>query len=162
MPVAVARSQSAGLVLYRRHDGALEVMLVHMGGPFWARKDEGAWSIPKGEHEDGDDPWAVARREFAEELGQDVPAGEPLTLGTVRQSSGKLVTAFALEADLDVSTVSSNTFELEWPPRSGRLQAFPEVDRADWFDLETAARKLVKGQVPLLARLAEAVAGSGP
>ena len=139
----------------------MEVMLVHMGWPFWARKDDGALSIPKGEH-DGDDPWAVARREFVEELGHDVPPGEPLALGTIRQSGGKVVSAFALEADLDVSTIASNRFELEWPPRSGRRQSFPEVDRADWFDLETAARKLVKGQVPLLQRLAEAVAGSGP
>ena len=162
MGVAVARPQSAGLLLFRRGgaEQELEVMLVHMGGPFWARKDDGAWSVPKGEHADGDDPWTVAQREFAEELGREVPPGEPLPLGSVRQSSGKTVTVFALEADIDVSAISSNTFELEWPPRSGRVQSFPEVDRADWFDLETAARKLVKGQGPLLQRRADAV-GAG-
>ena len=130
-------------------------MLVHMGGPFWQRKDDGAWSVPKGEHGPDEEPLAVARREFREEIGRDAPPGEPLDLGEVAQSGGKRVRAWALEGDLDVSVIESNTFELEWPPRSGRLQRFPEVDRAGWFDLETAARKLVKGQVPLLARLAE-------
>ena len=130
-------------------------MLVHMGGPFWQKKDEGAWSIPKGEHGPDEDPLAAALREFREEVGRDAPAGDALDLGEVRQSGGKQVRAWALEGDLDVSVIESNTFELEWPPRSGRLQRFPEVDRAGWFDLETARRKLVKGQVPLLARLAE-------
>jgi predicted NUDIX family NTP pyrophosphohydrolase len=130
-------------------------MLVHMGGPFWQKKDDGAWSIPKGEHGPDEEPLAVARQEFREEIGRDAPAGEPLELGEVTQSGGKRVWAWAIEGDMDVSAIESNTFELEWPPRSGRIQLFPEVDRAGWFDLETAQRKLVKGQVPLLARLVE-------
>jgi predicted NUDIX family NTP pyrophosphohydrolase len=133
-------------------------MLVHMGGPFWQTKDEGAWSIPKGEYEPEAEPLAVARREFREEIGRDAPAGEPFELGEVVQSGGKRVWAWAIEGDLDVSAIESNTFEVDWPPRSGRIQHFPEVDRAGWFDLETAQRKLVKGQVPLLARLVERLA----
>ena len=130
-------------------------MLVHMGGPFWQSKDEGAWSIPKGEHGPDEDALAAALREFREEIGRDAPRGDALDLGEVRQSGGKHVRAWALEGDLDVSVIESNTFELEWPPRSGRLQRFPEADRAGWFDVDTARRKLVKGQVPLLARLVE-------
>jgi predicted NUDIX family NTP pyrophosphohydrolase len=130
-------------------------MLVHMGGPFWQKKDDGAWSIPKGEYGPGEEPLAVARREFREEIGRDAPASQPLELGEVTQSGGKRVCAWGIEGDMDVSVIESNTFELEWPPRSGRMQHFPEVDRAGWFDLETAQRKLVKGQVPLLARLVE-------
>lgn len=152
----MAGTRSAGLLLFRRTPNAgLEVMLVHMGGPFWAQKDEAAWSIPKGEHGDGEQPLAAARREFAEELGLPAPAGEPLDLGEVRQSGRKRVRAFALEADLDVSRIESTTFEMEWPPRSGRMQAFPEVDRAGWFEVETARTKLVRGQVPLLDALVE-------
>jgi predicted NUDIX family NTP pyrophosphohydrolase len=130
-------------------------MLVHMGGPFWQKKDEGAWSIPKGEYGPGEEPLAVAWREFREEIGRDAPAGAQLELGEVVQSGGKRVCAWAIEGDMDVSAIESNTFEVEWPPRSGRMQRFPEVDRAGWFDVETAQRKLVKGQVPLLARLVE-------
>lgn len=126
-----------------------------MGGPFWAGRDDGGWSIPKGEYRDGEDPLAVAYREFEEEIGRPAPPGDPQLLGDVRQSSGKRVTAFALDADIDVSTITSNTFSLEWPPRSGRTQEFPEVDRADWFDVETARAKLVSGQVPLLDLLLE-------
>lgn len=137
-------------------------MLVHMGGPFWARKDAGAWSIPKGEHEPDEPSLAAARREFVEETGLAVPDGEPLDLGALGQSSGKLVRVWALEADIDASHVTSNTFPLEWPRGSGRMQEFPEVDRAAWFDLESAREKLVKGQVPFLATLAARVAEREP
>jgi predicted NUDIX family NTP pyrophosphohydrolase len=150
--------RSAGLLLYRRRATGVEVMVAHMGGPFWAKKDEGAWSIFKGEHLDGEDPLAAARREFTEETGSAVPAGDLVELGEVRQSGGKRVSAWAVEADFDASTVRSNTFEMEWPPRSGRRQEFPEVDRAEWFDLATARRKLVKGQLPLLDALERALA----
>jgi predicted NUDIX family NTP pyrophosphohydrolase len=131
-----------------------EVLLVHPGGPFWARKDAGAWSIPKGEHEDGDDARACALREFAEELGSTLPADAELTeLGSVKLKSGKQITAFAVEGDLDADAISSNTFTMEWPPRSGRTREFPEVDRAGWFDLETARAKLNPAQAELLVRL---------
>jgi predicted NUDIX family NTP pyrophosphohydrolase len=151
----MARSRSAGLLLFRRASpAAVEVMLAHMGGPFWAGKDRGAWSIPKGEHEPGEDALAAARREFVEELGHDVPAGETLELGEVTHAGGKRIRAWALEGDIDVSQITSNTFEMEWPPRSGRRRRFPEIDRAGWFDLDTARGKLVKGQVPLLDMLA--------
>jgi predicted NUDIX family NTP pyrophosphohydrolase len=150
--------RSAGLLLHRAGaDGGVEVLLAHMGGPFWARKDEGAWTIPKGEHGDDEEGLAAARREFAEELGAPPPDGPAIELGEVRQSGGKRVTAWAVAGDFDASAIVSNTFEIEWPPRSGRTQAFPEVDRASWFDLETARRKLVKGQVPLLDALAQRV-----
>jgi len=151
--------RSAGLLLYRVRDGAPEVLLGHMGGPFWARKDERAWSIPKGEHPDAEDALAAARREFAEETGTRPPDGPTLDLGEVRQSGGKRVTAWAVEGDLDVASVKSNTFLLEWPPRSGRPQEFPEIDRAGWFDLDTARRKIVKGQVALVDRLEERLSG---
>ena len=146
---------SAGLVLFReRDDGALEVLLGHMGGPFWARKDEGAWSIPKGELDPGEEPLAAALREFAEELGQAPPDGPVVELGEIRQKAGKRVIAFAVEGDFDPAQIVPGTFELQWPPRSGRTQTFPEVDRVAWFDLETAAAKIVRGQVALLERLA--------
>src|SRR5437588_12126224 len=148
-------SMSAGLLLFRRTGEAIEVMLVHMGGPFWSRKDAGAWSLPKGEYGPGEDPLSAARREFAEELGRDPPAGEPIGLGAVKQRSGKLIHAWALEADFDAQHVRSNTFELEWPRGSGRIREFPEVDRAGWFTLERAHEKLVSGQRPFLERLAE-------
>jgi predicted NUDIX family NTP pyrophosphohydrolase len=152
--------KSAGLLLYRRRKGRIEVLLGHMGGPFWARKDERAWSIPKGEHPDAEDALAAARREFAEETGTRPPDGPTLDLGEVRQSGGKRVTAWAVEGDLDLASVKSNTFLLEWPPRSGRRQEFPEIDRAGWFDLDTARRKIVKGQVALVDRLEERLSGS--
>ena len=146
---------SAGLVLYRTAaHGDLQVLLVHPGGPFWSRKDDGAWSIPKGEYVDGDDPQAVARREFAEELGAPPPAGTLLDLGEIRQAGGKRVRAFAVEGELDVAQITSNTFEMEWPPRSGQIEEFPEVDRAAWFDLDTARTKVLAGQRPLLDTLA--------
>ena len=154
--------KSAGTVLHRVQDGVLQVLLVHMGGPFWARKDEHSWSIPKGEHGDAEEPHAVAAREFQEELGSPLPDGPESYLGETRQS-GKSVVAFARRADFDVAGITSNTFEMEWPPRSGRMQSFPEVDRAEWFDLDTARVKLVKGQVVFLDRLAalHRKAGSG-
>ena len=147
---------SAGLVLFRERgtDGALEVLLGHMGGPFRARKDQGAWSIPKGELEPGENPLAGARREFAEELGHAPPDGPAIELGEIRQKAGKRVIAFALEGDFEPTDILPGTFELEWPPRSGRRQAFPEVDRVAWFDLPTAGAKIVRGQAVLLERLA--------
>jgi predicted NUDIX family NTP pyrophosphohydrolase len=152
--------KSAGLLLYRRREGRIEVLLGHMGGPFWARKDERAWSIPKGEHPEAEDALAAARREFAEETGAPPPDGPTLDLGEVRQSGGKRVTAWAVEGDLDPAAVKSNTFLLEWPPRSGRRQEFPEIDRAGWFDLDTARRKIVKGQMALVDRLEERLSGA--
>lgn len=148
---------SAGLLLFRDHDGVLEVLLGHPGGPFWARKDDGAWSIPKGEYVNGEDPWAAAQREFAEEIGKPVPAGPRIDFEPVRQPGGKLVTAFAVRGDLDPEGAVSNTFTLEWPRGSGTFKEFPELDRVAWFDLETARTKLLKGQLPLLDRLEEAV-----
>ncbi|UXA10847.1 NUDIX domain-containing protein [Mycobacterium sp. SMC-8] len=149
---------SAGLLLYRDVDGTLEVLLGHPGGPFWTRKDDGAWSIPKGEYTDGEDPWTVAQREFTEELGKPVPAGPRIEFEPVRQPGGKVVTAFAVRADLDLDGTFSNTFTLEWPRGSGAFKELPEIDRVAWFDLATARTKLLKGQRPLLDRLEEAVA----
>ena len=152
------RKLSAGLLLFRRGHGddeVLEVLLGHMGGPFWARKDEGAWSIPKGEYEPGSDPFAAAKREFEEELGSAPPLVDYRELGSLRQRGGKLVTVWGAEADFDAAAAVSNTFELEWPPRSGRLQSFPEIDRAGWFTTEVARSKLVKGQRPFIDRLEE-------
>jgi predicted NUDIX family NTP pyrophosphohydrolase len=147
--------RSAGLLLYRGGGDLVEVLLVHPGGPYWARRDDGAWSVPKGEVEPGDDPLATALREFGEELGSDPPDGSiAVSLGEVRQSGGKTVDAWALEGDLDVAGIRSNTFEMEWPPRSGRTAEFPEVDRAGWFPLDVARRKLLAGQHPFLDRLA--------
>jgi predicted NUDIX family NTP pyrophosphohydrolase len=152
----VTAKRSAGLLLYRLGpDGEAEVLLGHMGGPFWARKDAGAWSIPKGEYADGEDPLDVARREFTEELGQPVPTDALIPLGEVTQSGGKKVLVWAGAGDLDPATAVSNTFELEWPPRSGVVRTYPEVDRVAWFTLAAAAQKLVSGQVPVLARLRE-------
>ena len=144
-------------MLYRSSGPDLEVLLAHMGGPLWARKDERAWSLPKGEYEADEDPYAAARREFAEELGSEPPDGEPLALGEVRQSSGKIVTAWALPGELDVATVHSNEFELEWPPRSGQLRSFPEVDRAQWFRADEARVKLVTAQAAFVDRLVQAL-----
>lgn len=141
--------RSAGILLYRRRQGGVEVLLVHPGGPFWAGKDDGAWSIPKGEYEPGEDPLAAARREFAEETGSRAPEGEASALGAFRQSSAKIVDVWAIEGDFDPATLNSNTFTLEWPPRSGRTREVPEVDRAAWFTLDEAERKLLKGQRPI-------------
>lgn len=154
---------SAGLLLFRRGRAGLEVFLVHPGGPFWAGKDEGAWSLPKGEYGEREEPLEVARREFREETGQAVEECTPtprfLPLGSIRQPGGKTVHAWAFEGEWPPGAVlTSNTFSLEWPPRSGRRQEFPEVDGGELFDLETARRKIRPAQVPLLDRLAEALA----
>ena len=156
---------SAGLILYRRTPqgdgttpgGDLEVLLGHMGGPFWARKDAGAWTIPKGEYAEGEDPHAAAVREFTEELGMAPPAGPDLALGVVRQRAGKTVTVWARAGDLDVSRAVSNLFELEWPPRSGRLQSFPELDRVRWVPVAEAPGRLISAQVELIDRLVAAL-----
>ena len=145
---------SAGLLLYRIREAAIEVLLVHPGGPYWKNKDEGAWSIPKGEFLPEEDPLAAARREFFEETGVAIE-GELRALKPLRQPGGKIVHAWAVEADLDPATIVSNTFEIEWPPRSGRLQSFPEIDRGAWFSLPEARRKILRGQVPLLEELAQ-------
>ena len=150
--------RSAGILLYRRGP---EVLLVHPGGPFWARKDAGAWSIPKGEYDEDEDPTATARREFEEELGTPLPAGPLTPLGSVTQRGGKAVTAWAAEGDVDARALRSNTFTMEWPPRSGVMREFPEVDRAEWFDLERAREKLVPAQAELVDRLAEHLRGAG-
>ena len=145
---------SAGLLLHRERGGVVEVFIAHMGGPFWARKEQAAWSIPKGEIEDGEAVRVAALREFAEEIGTAPPEGEPIDLGVFRYSSGKTVQVFALEASgFEVDRVVSETFELEWPPRSGRRQAFPEVDRAEWTPIEAARDRLVVGQRPALDAL---------
>lgn len=154
--------QSAGLVIYRKRGDDIEVLLVHPGGPFWAKKDKGAWSIPKGEIETGDTTFARACVEFEEEVGQPPPNSEPIELGEIRQKSGKIVRAWAMEGDLDASKAKSNTFPMEWPPRSGKIQEFPEVDRAEWFDLSTAATKLLAGQAQFLQRLAEHLGINSP
>jgi predicted NUDIX family NTP pyrophosphohydrolase len=151
---------SCGLLLHRPGPGGREVLIAHMGGPFWAKKDDGAWSIPKGERDEGEEPLAVALREFAEEMGRPAPDGPTVLLGEFRQSHGKVVTVFARDADFDADGITSNTFETEWPPRSGRTASFPEVDRAAWMTLAAARPKLVKGQVPALDALAAAV-GAG-
>jgi predicted NUDIX family NTP pyrophosphohydrolase len=149
--------KSAGLLLFRRLGEDLEVLLVHPGGPFWAKRDAGAWSIPKGECEEGEDPRSAASREFSEELGSPAPEGEALELGEVRQKAGKTVVAWAIAGDLDADQITSNTFELEWPPRSGRSQEFPEVDRAGWFGLAEARRRINPAQAALLDRLGQAL-----
>jgi predicted NUDIX family NTP pyrophosphohydrolase len=151
----MAVRQSAGILLFHGTGADIEVLLAHMGGPLWARRDAGAWSVPKGEYGSDEEPWAAARREFVEELGLPVPAGDPVALGTVRQGGGKVVTAWALEGDLDPGLVVPGTFQLEWPPRSGRVREFPEIDRVAWFDVPSAHEKIVAGQRPLLDRLAE-------
>ena len=151
MPKAKA---SAAILPYRFRDGRLEVFVVHMGGPFWARKDLGAWSVAKGEVEPSEDPLEAARREFAEETGFTVD-GSLIALTPLKQPSGKTVHAWAVEADYDPAAVRSNTFELEWPPRSGRRQTFPEVDRAAWFGLDEARQRLLPGHVPFVEELAE-------
>jgi predicted NUDIX family NTP pyrophosphohydrolase len=144
---------SAGLLLYRVRDDIVEVLIVHPGGPFWARRDDGVWSIPKGEYADGEDPWAAAQREFEEEIGLPPPAGPRIEFAPLKQPSGKVVTASAVCGDLDLTDAHSNTFELEWPKGSGRVQSFPEVDRVGWFSVAQARTKLLKGQRPFLDRL---------
>jgi predicted NUDIX family NTP pyrophosphohydrolase len=150
----MAATGSAGLLLYRIRHAAIEVLLVHPGGPYWKTKDDGAWSIPKGEFSPAEDPLAAARREFFEETGVAIE-GDFRALKPLRQSGGKIVHAWAVEGDLDATTIVSNTFDIEWPPRSGRLQSFPEIDRAAWFALPEATRKILRGQEPLLEELAQ-------
>jgi predicted NUDIX family NTP pyrophosphohydrolase len=145
---------SAALLVYRRNaDAGLEVLIAHMGGPFWANKDDRAWSIPKGECEEGEESLATARREFEEELGSPPPDGDVISLGEQRQSSGKVITTYAVQGDVDLSGFRSNTFTMEWPPRSGQIREFPEMDRAEWMSIERASQKLVRGQVPILDAL---------
>jgi predicted NUDIX family NTP pyrophosphohydrolase len=150
--------RSAGVLVYRVVDdgdeGRIEVLLGHMGGPFWARKDAGAWTIPKGEYEPDEDPLSAARREFEEETGVALPVSDFLDLGEVRQSGGKVVRAWAVEGDLDAATLESNTFELEWPPKSGQMVTVPELDRFEWFDLETARSKVITAHTEFLDQLA--------
>jgi predicted NUDIX family NTP pyrophosphohydrolase len=153
-------ASSAGILMYRRTGSKLEVLLVHPGGPYWRRKDEGSWSIPKGEMNPGEEAGIAAIREFTEETG--IALAAPLQpLGEIRQRAGKRVVGFAVEGDLDVSTIKSNTFEIEWPPRSGKMQVFPEIDRAEWFDLPVAHGKILDGQRPFLERLAERLGQPG-
>jgi predicted NUDIX family NTP pyrophosphohydrolase len=151
-----AAKRSAGILLYRTSGGRPEVLLVHPGGPFWARRDAGAWSIPKGEYDDGDDPLAAALREFEEETGSALQAGELRDLGEVKQRAGKVVRAWAAEGDIDSDAVRSNTFTMEWPPRSGRTAEFPEIDRAGWFGVDEAREKLNPAQAEFLDRLIDA------
>jgi predicted NUDIX family NTP pyrophosphohydrolase len=152
---------SAGILLWRRRGRGLEVLLGHPGGPMWARKDAGHWTVVKGEIEPGEEPQEVARREFAEETGHDLPNGPMVDLGEIRQKSGKVVHAWGVEGDLDPTTAVSNTFEMEWPPRSGRRVEFPEIDRVEWFDLDEARRRLKDAQVPFLDRLEAVTTRSG-
>ena len=151
--------KSAGILIYRQVNKQIEVMLVHPGGPFWAKKDLASWSIPKGEFEIGDDPLTAAIREVKEETGLQVK-GDFMPLAAVRQKSGKIIYAWALEGDYNVDNITSNFFEMTWPPKSGKMKSFPEVDRAAWFDLEVAATKIVPGQVPLLQQLKELIKAS--
>ena len=150
---------SAGILLWRRGDGDdVEVLLAHMGGPYWAKKDLGHWTIPKGEVEEGEELTAVARREFWEETGHEVPDGPLIELGEIKQKSGKVVRGWGAEGDLDPAAAVSNTYEMEWPPGSGRTAEFPEIDRVEWFGMDEARRKLKDAQVPFLDRLIEALA----
>ena len=153
---AAKGKRSAGLLLFRHTDDGLEVLLGHMGGPFFAKRDAGAWTVPKGEYEPEEETaWDAARREFQEELGLEPPDGEAAELGEVRQTNGKTVTAWAIEADLDPTTIDPGTFRMEWPPRSGQIQEFPELDRVAWFGLDRAREVIVKAQATFLDRLAE-------
>jgi predicted NUDIX family NTP pyrophosphohydrolase len=147
--------RSAGLLLFHSGDNGLDVLLGHMGGPFFARRDAGAWTVIKGEYEPDEPAWEAARREFQEEVGLPPPDGEAIDLGEVRQTNGKIVTAWAIRADLDPATITPGTFRMEWPPKSGRLQEFPELDRVAWFGLDRARSVIVKAQAAFLDRLAE-------
>ena len=151
------RRKSAGVLLYRRAGDGVELLIVHPGGPFWAKRDEGAWSIPKGEYAEDEDPLEAAKREFVEELGK-LPRGAITALGEIRQKAGKVVTAFALEGDFDCATFKCNSFEIEWPPKSGKRASFPEIDQAQWFSLEEARRRINPAQAELIGRLEEELA----
>uniref|UniRef100_UPI003D8E9695 NUDIX domain-containing protein n=1 Tax=Gordonia sp. B7-2 TaxID=3420932 RepID=UPI003D8E9695 len=156
--MAHGSKRSAGILLYRRSDDGVDVLVAHPGGPLWARKDDGAWSIPKGLVEPDESAWETARREFAEEIGSSVPDGGHIDLGEVTLKSGKVVVAFGVEGDLDVTTVRSNTFEMVWPPRSGQMQSFPEIDRAEWMSPDTARVKLNPAQAAFVDRLLDLLA----
>ncbi|MEX0881379.1 MAG: NUDIX domain-containing protein [Candidatus Saccharimonadales bacterium] len=147
------KKQSAGLLVYRMKEGKLEVLIAHQGGPFWAKKD--VWTIPKGLYEQDEEPLVAARREFEEEIGQKSPNGRTIALGEITRKDGKTIKAWAIEGDIDVSKVKSNTFEIEWPPRSGKIQEFSEVDRAAWVDINSATAKMHTGQDVFIKRLAE-------
>ena len=157
----MAHKKTAGLLLYRIRDSAVEVFLVHPGGPFWAKKDEGAWSIPKGEFADDEQPLSAAKREFQEETGFSME-GNFMALAPLKQRSGKLVYAWALEGDCDAGAIKSNLFSMEWPPRSGKRQEYPEVDRASWFTLESAKRRIVPGQIAFLEELQQMLDRDAP
>jgi predicted NUDIX family NTP pyrophosphohydrolase len=152
----MVKKLSAGIVLYRKRETEIEVLIVHPGGPFWAKKDDGAWSIPKGEYVEGQDPLSVAKREFVEEIGFEV-TGHFVELPPAKQPSGKIIRAWAVEGDLDAASIRSNTFSMEWPPKSGRIQQFPEVDRALWCEVALARRKLLSGQRVLLDGLEQQI-----
>jgi predicted NUDIX family NTP pyrophosphohydrolase len=156
----VSERRSAGLLLYRRRpNSGIEVLLAHPGGPVWAKRDEGAWTVPKGEFHEGEQAWDVARREFEEETGHPPPDGEPIELGEIRQKGGKFVEAWALEGDLDPATAHSNTFPFQWPPRSGKFITIPEIDRVEWFAPDAARKRIKDTQVPFVDRLIEALSG---
>ena len=155
----MSKKKSAGLLLFRETAAGVEVLLVHPGGPFWAKKDDGSWSIPKGEFADDEEPLSAAKREFEEETGVP-PAGDFLPLQPLRQPSGKVVFAWALRSDFDPTSLKSNMFSMEWPPKSGQQQEFPEVDRAAWFGVQSARRKILKGQAPFLDQVLERVQGT--
>ena len=154
----MAAKRSAGLILYRRREGVLEVLLAHPGGPFWKKRDLGSWTIPKGEIDEGEEALAAARREFTEETGFVLPDAPALALTPLRQPSRKLIHAWAIEGDCDPRACRSNLFQMEWPPKSGQLAEFPEIDRVEWLDIATASRKILPGQAPFLAELAALLA----
>ena len=159
----MSERRSAGLLLYRRRAGdEIEVLLAHPGGPLWAKRDEGAWTVPKGEFHEGEEAWDVARREFEEETGHPPPDGEPIALGEIRQKGGKFVEAWALEGDLDPATAQSNTFPFQWPPRSGKWITIPEIDRVEWFAPDEARKRIKDTQIPFIDRLLEALGDRTP
>ena len=153
---------SAGLLVYRIRANKLEVFLVHPGGPFWEHKDQNCWSIPKGEYTSEEEPLEAAKREFIEETGFEVPAGKPVELAPIKQASGKVITVWAIKGDFEVANLNSNLFTMEWPPKSGLYQEFPEADRGEWFDLETARTKIFKGQTGFLDELKSIIAAKSP
>lgn len=157
----MAKKLSAALLVHRLREGVLEVLVVHPGGPFWAKKDHGAWSIPKGEYEEDEQPSDAARREFSEEVGVPVPDGTLLLLGEIKQSSGKVITTFAVRGDVDLHNFKSNSFEMEWPRGSGEVKSFPEVDRAEWFTTAEARVRLLKGHISFLDRLVDELRAEG-